>query len=80
MNRTDSTHRRGKYTHKFLVEKPQRKKICRRHRHRWKNNIKMTAKKFCWIELIKDRVLWWNSMKTVQGSIDRQSVDHMNNY
>jgi hypothetical protein len=49
---------------KVLVGKPERKTLCRRHRHRWEDGIRMDLGETCWgsvewIHLAQITNWWW---------------------
>jgi hypothetical protein len=48
----------------ILVGKPEGKRPLGRHRHRWKDNIRMDFKEIWWecvdlMHLVRDRDQWW---------------------
>jgi hypothetical protein len=56
-------HVQMRNTYKILVRKPERKKPCRRPRHRWVDNIKMRLKNILcdgvdWFHFTKNKVPW----------------------
>jgi hypothetical protein len=53
-----------------LVGRPKGKKLLRRLRHRWEDNIKMDLREIGinganWMWLAQDRVQWWGFVNTV---------------
>jgi ribosome biogenesis protein Nip4 len=61
-------HRRDAY--RILVANPEGKRLLRRPRHRWEDNIEMNLKEIGyedvnWIHLVQDRDHWWVLANTV---------------
>jgi len=58
--------RRGVY--RVLVRKPEGKRPLGRHRHRWKDNIKMgLGGGMGWNQLAQDRDRWWAILNVVMN-------------
>jgi hypothetical protein len=60
--------------YRVWVGKPEGKRILRRPRNRWENNIKMTLQEVgCegmnWIELAQDRDRWWALVNAVMKNL-----------
>jgi hypothetical protein len=62
----------GRKVYKVLVGKPERKRLLRKLRHRWKDGIKVDLREIgCegmeWIHLPQDRDCWWAIVNTVMN-------------
>jgi len=60
----------GRGTYRVLVGKPEEKRLLRRPRRRWEDDIKMDLQEVrCggidWIELAQDRDRWWALVNAV---------------
>jgi len=58
--------------YKILVGKPESKRLCGRHRHRWEDNIKMDPveigwKGVDWIQLAQYRDQYWALVNMVMN-------------
>jgi hypothetical protein len=63
MGRSYNTHGGKRNAYRFLVGKPEGKRLLGRPRHRWEDNIKMGPRKLGlsgmdWINLAQDRDQW----------------------
>jgi hypothetical protein len=60
--------RRNAY--RVLVEKPERRRLLERPRHRWQDNIKTDLQEIGWehmdwIDVVQDRKKWWALVNAV---------------
>jgi len=72
MGREYRRHWRDENAYKILVGKPEGKRPCRRHRHRWEGNIRMDLSERVWegvdcMYLAQDRNQWQALVNTVMN-------------
>jgi len=61
---------------KILIGNPERKRLLRRPRRRWEDNIRMNLSEICWervdwMHLAQDRVQWWTFVDTLMDLRDQ---------